>query len=131
MMILEELLEPGQREEAKASIEAEIKKAIEEAKGQVHKKKDNYMSNKAEHDAKAFAVMDTNKDGTLQLSEFLACFDPENERNIDLHLALGFLTEEEVAQQRLIKECLANSDGMVGDEEEEAEATPDDAPKES
>merc|ERR1712039_528936 len=63
-------------------------------------KKDNYKANKSYLDSAAFKVLDTNADGTLQLVEFLAAFEPDSTRNLELHLALGFVTAEEVKAQR-------------------------------
>merc|ERR1712217_407479 len=41
----------------------------------------NFVANKDEKTKAAFAVMDTSKDGRIQLSEFCAAFEPGNERN--------------------------------------------------
>jgi len=105
MQMLENMLGPEERIELKAQIEAQIQKAIEVAKAEVQKKEDNYMANKAENDKAAFKVLDRNGDGTIQLQEFLAAFEPETERNVELHLALGYLTQEEIEQQKMMEEA--------------------------
>lgn len=78
-------------------VEDRVKKAIEGRNAEIQKKQDAYTADKAGRDAAAFKVLDVSGDGTLDLKEFLAAFEPENKKNIELHLALGFLTEEEVA----------------------------------
>merc|ERR1719411_18722 len=93
-------LSQEQREEMKPIFEQQIKTQIEAAKAQVQKKEDNYKAGKADHDAAAFKVLDKNGDGTIELAEFLAAFEPESQKNIDLHIALGYLTKEEVEAQQ-------------------------------
>jgi len=78
-------------------VEDRVKKAIEGRNAEIQKKQDAYTADKAARDAAALKVLDVSGDGTLDLKEFLAAFEPENKKNIELHLALGFLTEEEVA----------------------------------
>merc|ERR1711994_752863 len=92
------------REQIKPEIEKQMKQAIETAKAEVQKKEDNYKADKAAHDAAAFKVLDTNGDGTVQLPEFIAAFEPETEMNTNLHIALGYLTKEEVEQQKKMQE---------------------------
>jgi len=115
MSMMESMLSPEEREAVKPQIEENIKKAIAIAKEEVQKKEDNYLANKAENDAAAFKVLDRNGDGTIQLQEFLSAFEPETERNVELHLALGFLTKEEIEQQKMQEEQ-AREQAKSGDE---------------
>lgn len=80
--------------------EEETKAAIEAAKVEVQKKKDNYAANKADFDAAGFKVLDVNDDGTLQLKEFLAAFEPGSQKSIDFKVALGVNTQEEADKMR-------------------------------
>lgn len=88
------------RAELKPIFEKQIKDEIAKAKAEVQKKEDSYKSDKASHDAAAMKVLDVNGDGTIQLPEFLAAFEPDNQKNLELHIALGYLTEEEVKAQQ-------------------------------
>merc|ERR1719491_1619861 len=88
------------REAIKPQIEQQMKDAIKAAQTAVQKKEDHYKSDKATHDAAAMKVLDTNGDGTIQLAEFIAAFEPETEKNVELHIALGYLTKEEVEAQK-------------------------------
>merc|ERR1719330_463822 len=88
------------RERARESIEAEMKRKIARAKADVQTREERYKANKAAHDEAAFKVIDTNGDGTIQLSEFLAAFEPCSDRNTELHIALGFTTREEAEEQK-------------------------------
>ena len=49
-----------------------------------------YRANKAERDAAAFAICDTNGDGTLELAEIVAILTPEDPKNEAFQKALGF-----------------------------------------
>merc|ERR1712083_1265936 len=98
--------------EIKPQIEQQMKQAIDLAKAEVQKKEDRYKADKAAHDAAAFKVLDTNGDGTIQLSEFVAAFEPETETNISLHIALGYLTKEEVELQKQ-QEAQAKEDAQA------------------
>merc|ERR1719210_1929527 len=89
-----------EREQVKPMLEEQMQKKIEAAQAEVQKKEDNYKANKAACDAAAFKVLDTNEDGTIQVSEFLAAFEPDTEKNVEMHIALGYLTQEEVDQQK-------------------------------
>merc|ERR1739844_753218 len=90
----------GEREKIKPHLEEQMKQRIEAAQADVQKKEDNYKANKADFDAAAFRVLDTNADGTLQLVEFIAAFEPDTEKNLALHLALGYIIKEEVEAQK-------------------------------
>lgn len=107
MAMLENMLSAEERKEVQPQIEEQMKVAVEAAKKAVQEKEDAYIANKDKHDAMAFKVLDVNNDGTLQLSEFLAAFEPETERNAQLHLALGFLTQEEIDQQKKMEAAAA------------------------
>ena len=65
-----------------------------------------YQENKEKADAAAFALMDTNGDGTVQLDEFMACFKPKSEKQDGLMLALGFITEQEKFQQDQMRKLI-------------------------
>jgi len=88
----------------KPQIESQMKEAIKTAKAVVQTKEDKYKADKAAHDAAAFKVLDTSGDGSVQLPEFIAAFEPETPMNINLHIALGYLTQEEVDQQKKMEE---------------------------
>lgn len=70
--------------------------AIEKAKADIQKREDEYNADKAARDAAAFKVLDTNGDGTLQKSEFIAAFEPGSEINAKFLRALGYGRKEEV-----------------------------------
>lgn len=89
-----------EREKIKPLLEEQIKKKIESAMAEVQKKEDNYKANKADFDAAAFKVLDTNADGTLQLVEFLAAFEPHTSKNMEMYMALGYVTKEEFEEQK-------------------------------
>jgi len=96
------------REAIKPQIELQMKQAILAAQTEVQKKEDQYKGSKSEHDAAAMKVLDTNGDGTIQLAEFMAAFEPETEKNVELHIALGYLTKEEVEAQKKAEEEAKN-----------------------
>merc|ERR1712129_36054 len=79
-------------EEKKAQI-AEMKKAMQETvdlhKASTAAAVEVYKSNKAECDARAFAIVDTSGDGTLQREEFLEALQFGTEKNALLMEALG------------------------------------------
>merc|ERR1712183_4645 len=102
-------LSQEKREELKPVFEQQIKTQVEAAKAQVQKKEDNYKSDKATHDAAAMKVLDKNGDGTIELAEFLAAFEPESEKNIALHVALGYLTKEVEAHKKMEEEAKAEA----------------------
>merc|ERR1711879_270066 len=87
MSMLEAMVPPDQREAMKAQIEGEMKKAIDQVKTEVQKKEDSYMNDKEACDAAAFKVLDTNGDGTIQLNEFLAAFEPQSDKSNEFQLA--------------------------------------------
>merc|ERR1711972_722169 len=95
-----ESLSEEDREKIKPQLEEQMKKEIESAKADVQKKEENYKANKAELDAAAFSVLDTSGDGSLQLTEFLAAFEPDSTMNLEVHMALGYVTKEEVEEQK-------------------------------
>lgn len=72
---------------------------------------ETYKKNKDERDEAAFKVMDTSEDGKIQLTEFLAMFNPDSDKQNELMVALGFMTEQEKALQAQMKQ-LANAGGM-------------------
>merc|ERR1712032_1345534 len=78
MGILESMVPPEKRAEAKADIEKQVNEGIKQAKGMIQKKEDDYKADKDAKDTAAFKVMDVNGDGTIQLSEFVAMFEPES-----------------------------------------------------
>jgi len=98
-------LSEEEREKIKPQLEEQMKQQIEASQAEVQKKEDAYKANKSDLDAAAFKVLDTNKDGTLQLSEFLAAFEPGSSKNVDLHVALGFVSKEEVEEQKKREEA--------------------------
>merc|ERR1740121_2902378 len=95
-----DMLSEEEKEQIKPQLEEQMRKSIEIAQAEVQKKEDNYKASKAACDAAAFKVLDTNADGTIQVSEFLAAFEPETEKNVEMHIALGYLTKEEVDEQK-------------------------------
>merc|ERR1712129_111464 len=101
--MLENMLSAEEREEVRPQIEEQIRQTVADVKVEVQKKEDHYLLDKKAHDAAAFKVLDVNGDGTIQLGEFIAAFEPETERNTALHLALGFLTQEEIDKQKKLE----------------------------
>merc|ERR1712012_550657 len=93
-------LSEEEREKIKPQMEEQMKQKIEASKDEVQKKEDAYKANKSDLDAAAFKVLDTNEDGTIQLSEFLAAFEPGTSKNLGLHVALGYVSKEEVEEQK-------------------------------
>merc|ERR1712061_784000 len=85
----EAMVPPEHRDAFKKEFQAEMEQIIAESKADEQKMLDDYSADKSARDAAAFKVLDTNNDGTLQLSEFLAAFEPENEKNFELQVALG------------------------------------------
>lgn len=105
-VILEQMVPPEDRETAKEQIEGRIKSVTQEAVADIQRKEETYCADRASKNVAAFKVLDTNGDGSLQLKEFLEAFEPNSQRNLDFHLALGFLTEEEVKEQKKAQERL-------------------------
>jgi len=79
--------------QAKKEMEAEIKKQlaamIKAINAGLEAVKKGYLDNKAERDVAAFKVLDTSGEGTIQLVEFLAAFEPESEKSTEFQAALG------------------------------------------
>merc|ERR1711862_194206 len=92
---------------AKAEIEKQITAELEKAKAEIQKKEDNYKADKDAKNTAAFKVMDVNGDGTIQLSEFVAMFEPESAKNTEFQQAIGFLSEEEAKAQKAAMEAQA------------------------
>jgi len=57
----------------------------------------DYMANKGDRDKKAFDLIDVNKDGSLQLDEFLKLFE-DQEQHKKFHAELGFGEEAFMAK---------------------------------
>merc|ERR1719335_272530 len=83
------MVPPDQRETMKAQMEAYSKTALGEVEGKIANVIAEYKANKPEKDAAIFKVMDTSGDGSIQLEEFIACFEPESEKNKEMMVALG------------------------------------------
>merc|ERR1719189_2193653 len=94
-------LTPEEREQIRPQIAHQIEVALARAQAKLKEKHDAYRANKAAHDTAAFKLLDVNGDGTLQLSEFLAAFEPGTDMNQRLLVALGYMTKEEIEQQKL------------------------------
>jgi len=105
-------LDQATRDALKAELDKQIKIHTEAAQTEVQKKEDAYKANKADYDEKAFKVLDTNGDGTIQLSEFIAAFEPESKKNQEFHMALGYVTQEELDAQAKSQE---NAKEKAGD----------------
>lgn len=87
--MLEGMVPPDQREAMKAQIEAYMKTALGEVEGKVANVIAEYKEKKEEKDAALFKVMDTSGDGSIQLEEFIACFEPESAKNKEIMVAFG------------------------------------------
>lgn len=79
-------LPEGMREK----VEADLEPKVEELRTVIRELVEDYDKNKAELNAAAFKVMDTNGDGTLQKTEFLAAMMPGGPKNQEFLEALGF-----------------------------------------
>merc|ERR1719512_640972 len=104
-------LSEEEREKIKPLLEEQMKKEIEAAQAEVQKKEENYKANKAEYDAAAFKVLDTNGDGTIQLVEFIAAFEPDTAKNLELKMAIGYMTKEEFEEQKKREEQAKDAGG--------------------
>lgn len=80
----------GQLQEMKAEIQPKLTQAFEDLHAEVEGMKAAYQTNKAERDAAAFKICDTNGDGTLQLEELVAALVPGEPKNEEFTAALGF-----------------------------------------
>merc|ERR1719410_2290383 len=99
MMAMLDEMSPEEREAAKPQVEEQINEALQELKAEVQQQEDAYKADKAAYDAAALKVLDTNGDGTIQLDEFLRALEPGTELNNQLHIALGFISEEVVEEE--------------------------------
>jgi Ca2+-binding EF-hand superfamily protein len=66
-----------------------VGEAMEELTKQVESQQATYEKESAKMNAAAFKVLDSSGDGTIQLEEFLAAFEPESKKNKDFLAALG------------------------------------------
>jgi len=110
MGMMEGMVPPDQREAMKAQIQGEMAKAIDQLKAEIQKKDDAYKGDKEAKDAAAFKVIDVNGDGTIQLTEFLAAFEPDTDKSEEFQVAIGFLTQQELDQQKAAKEALGGGE---------------------
>lgn len=85
--------------EIKQKVEADVESKVEDMKTVIRELVEDYDKNKEELNAAAFKVMDTNGDGTLQKTEFLAAMMPGGAKNQEFLGALGF--NEQVIQARV------------------------------
>merc|ERR1719346_763807 len=95
-----ETMSEEEREKLKPHLEEHMKKQIEAAQAEAQRKEDIYKANKADYNAAAFKVLDTNTDGTIQLVEFIAAFEPNSAKNLELKMAVGYMTKEDVEEQK-------------------------------
>lgn len=84
-----QMVPPEQMKEMAEEIKSQMSTQIDMMKKMIEKMKEDYLANKAELDAAAFKVVDTNGDGTLQKQEFIAAFEQDSEKNLAFMKALG------------------------------------------
>jgi len=103
----------GSRDAKKMEKEAkaQIKKVMDAQKTDFDKRIKDYKDNKEARDSDAFKVMDTSADGKIQLEEFLQTFNPEADKQMDLLVAMGFMTEQEKLQQEQMKKMAEGGGG--------------------
>lgn len=81
-------------EDKKKEVTDQLQSQIADATAKIHEQVEamstDYKANKAERDAAAFAICDTNGDGTLELAEIVAILTPEDPKNDAFQKALGF-----------------------------------------
>jgi len=84
--------EMGDEEKAAAIAETktQLQEMVDAQKAATASQMADYKDNKAERDAKAFKVVDTSGDGTLQRGEFMAALEFGSEKNQLLMSELGF-----------------------------------------
>ena len=90
LQMLAGMVPPEQRPEVEAQIRAQMKKAQDQTAVEVAKASADYEANTAERNLAAFAVIDVDKDGSIQKSEFVAAMDFDGEKANEFQKALGF-----------------------------------------
>lgn len=84
------MLDHGEVDDFKAAMKEGVDQALKEINTKVAEMSAGYKQNKAERDAAAFALTDTNGDGTLNLDEAIAVLTPGDPKNTAFIAALGF-----------------------------------------
>merc|ERR1712232_619006 len=82
--------------EAFKHVEPKLKEAEDMFKAYTVAMAEEYKENKAEKDAEALKLCDSDGDGHLNLEEFLKMMDPRSERNQDLCAALGLFNDPSI-----------------------------------
>merc|ERR1719162_349826 len=103
MAQMEPAMIPPDQIEAKKELMA---KQFDQCLAELQKRHDAYQGDKEAKDAAAFKVIDVNGDGTIQLTEFLAAFEEDSDKSEEFQVVIGFLTQQELDQQKAAKEAL-------------------------
>eukprot|EP00802_Teleaulax_amphioxeia_P024269 Tamp_24948.p1 GENE.Tamp_24948~~Tamp_24948.p1 ORF type:complete len:238 (+),score=80.72 Tamp_24948:196-909(+) len=77
-------------------VRAAIAAKVREMKEDIALKLANYKQNQLALNEKAFQVVDVDGDGKLQEQEVVDALTPKMERNKQLHLALGLMSQQEI-----------------------------------
>lgn len=114
MSMMAAMIPPDQRQQVQQEMDAAVQMGVMAAKADANKRMNTYKTQKSQCDAAAFKVMDINGDGCIQIAEFLACLEPESDKNADLMVALGFMTE----QEKLLQQSMKQYDLLLGNQQD-------------